>query len=492
MRNNGKNFLCCLLVCAGCVFLSMNSPGATVSPASYRADQIIIQLKPGVAPSALAKVQIAPTRRIFQAGGGMHVVAVPAGESVASLIEKYRQSGLVTFAEPDYYVYANAVPKDPRFGDGSLWGLNNYGQSGGTPGADIHALAAWDVLTSASNIVVAVLDSGIRATHEDLAANMWSNSVDGGHGYNAFTGTNDPADDATSHGTMVAGILGAVGNNGKGVTGVAWRVQMMACKCMNGGTGSDATIIDCVDYALAHGAKIINASFDTPTASLALSNAIVAARDAGVIWVASAGNNSQNIDITPSYPSCYGLDNIVSVAATTRNDGLFSLSNFGATNVALGAPGDQLTTTFAASDTYYYPPAGLGINIGGTSLAAPYVSGALALMLAKYPDENYRQIIQRLLAATDPVPALRGKCKTGGRLNLAKALNPPIVAVLAAQPGGTLLLNWTGGIAPFQVQSATNLTATPVAWETIGTASNGNTWLITPTNGMMFYRITGQ
>jgi subtilisin family serine protease len=126
----------------------------------------------------------------------------------------------------------------------------------------------------------------------------------GGHGYNAFDGTNDPSDDSTSHGTMVAGVLGAVGNNGKGVTGVAWQVQMMACKCLNNSSGSDSTVIACIDYALTNGARIINASFDSPTPSLALSNAIVAAQVAGVIWVASAGNNSYNVEVNPSYVVC--------------------------------------------------------------------------------------------------------------------------------------------------------------------------------------------
>lgn len=121
------------------------------------------------------------------------------------------------------------------------------------------------MLTSASNIVVVVLDSGIRATHEDPASNLWTNLSDGGHGYHAFTATNDPDDDSSSHATMVAGALGAVGNNGRGVTGLAWRVQMMAGKCLTNGTGSDSTRITCIDDAIANGAKIIIASFDSPT-----------------------------------------------------------------------------------------------------------------------------------------------------------------------------------------------------------------------------------
>jgi subtilisin family serine protease len=355
--------------------------------------------------------------------------------------------------------------------DGTLWGLNNYGQNGGTAGADIDAPDAWDVLTSASNIVVAVLDSGIRATHEDLASNMWVNPTDGGNGYNAFTGTNNPSDDGTSHGTMVAGVLGAVGNNGKGVCGVAWRVRMMACKCLDSGSGSDSTVIACIDYALANGAKIINASFDSPTPSLALSNAIVAARDAGVIWVASAGNNTYNVEVNPSYPTCYGIDNVVSVAYTTRTDALGGFSNYGATHVALAAPGDQIYTTFAASDSYYWPPNGL--NLAGTSFSAPYVSGACALLMAQYPADSYQQIISRLLSSTDPLSSLAGKCRTGGRLNLRKALRTILIATVPATNGGPFQLRVSGGLnRTCTVEVSTNLTT----WSPIFTnsaAANG-------------------
>lgn len=444
----------------------------------YRTDQILIQPKAGISRAALTTFHAAHGARVaqaFPAVGGSQVITLPAGETVQTLIAKYQQSGLVEFAEPDYLVYADATtPNDPKYLDGTLWGLNNYGQNGGTAHADIAAPEAWDVLTSASNIVVAVLDSGIRATHEDLASNMWVNPYDGGHGFNAFTGTNDPSDDGGSHGTMVAGILGAVGNNGKGVTGVAWRVQMMACKCLNNGTGSDSTVIACIDYARTNGAKIINASFDSPAASLALSNAIVAARDAGIIMVASAGNNGYNVEVTPSYPTCYGIDNIVSVTATTRNDILWSLSNYGATHVDLAAPGDQLYTTYAASDSYYYPPSGLGINIAGTSFAAPCVSGALALMLTKYPTENYQQIIQRLLNATDPLPSLAGKCVTGGRLNLKKALNPPIwlASVASANAGAFQLHLSTGANRECVIQMSTNLTSWTSIYTNL-TSANG-------------------
>jgi len=150
--------------------------------------------------------------------------------------------------------------------------------------------------------------------------------------------------------------------------------------------------------------------------------------------VASAGNNTYNVEVNPSYPTCYGIDNVVSVAYTTRTDALGGFSNYGAIHVALAAPGDQIYTTFAASDSFYYPFGGL--NLAGTSFSAPYVSGACALLMAQYPADTYRDTITRLLSATDPLPSLAGKCRTGGRLNLRKALRTILVATIPATNTG--------------------------------------------------------
>ena len=403
----------------------------------FREDQIIIRPRAGLSPVALASAHALLRGEVlhtFPGLGRLQILRVPAGETARSLIRQYTESGAVEFAEPDYLVQADATfPNDPRFLDGSLWSLHNTGQSGGTADADIDAPEAWDVRTSASNIVVAILDTGIRLTHEDLASNLWTNPVDGSHGINVLTGTNNPADD-NGHGSLMAGVLGGMGNNAKGVAGVAWRVQIMACKCLNSSaTGSDSDVIKAIDFARTNGARIINASLDSSGYSLAMSNAIAAARAAGIIFVASSGNSALNVDLSPRYPACYDLDNIVSVAYTTRTDALGNISNYGATNVDLAAPGDAIYSTFFASDTSYLGNAALK----GTSYAAAYVSGALALMLAQYPDETYLQIIRRLLSATDPIPALAGKCATGGRLNLRRALNPPARLVTTPTPPGT-------------------------------------------------------
>ena len=454
----------------GCAQTSDAGPASASVPA-YRSDRILIQPKRALSPTALAsfhealKVDVLQT---FEAMGRLQVLRVPEGQTAPGLISQYQQSGLVEFAELDFLIQAAATnPNDPKYLDGTLWGLNNAGQNGGAADADIDGPEAWDVLTSASNVVVAVLDTGVRYTHEDLAANMWVNPNDGGHGLNALTGTNDPNDD-NGHGTLMAGIIGAVGDNGIGVVGVAWRVQIMAAKCLDSaGSGSASDLIVCIDYARTNGARIINASLDSPGFSLSLSNAIYAARNDGIIFVASAGNGppSVNVDLTPRYPACYEIDNIVSVAYTDRNDALGFLSNYGATNVDLAAPGDQIHSTYKTSDASYYPPSFL--NVAGTSYAASYVTGALALMLAKYPGETHPQIIARLLNATDALPALAGKCVTGGRLNLRKALSPPIsLTSIPALGGGPFQLRVSAGPnRTCVVEHSSNLTA----WSPIST-----------------------
>jgi subtilisin family serine protease len=175
------------------------------------------------------------------------------------------------------------------------------------------------------------------------------------------------------------------------------------------------------------------------TNSLAVSNALASARDAGIIVVAACGNTSTNLDVNPTYPTGFHLANVVSVASTTQSNALASTSNYGANSVHLAAPGEQIYSTFAASDSFY-------LSNSGTSFAAPYVTGALALMLAKYPTEDYSSLINRLLAGTDPLPALAGKCVTSGRLNLRNALSPPVrVSAVPVPPNSPFQLRVSAG-----------------------------------------------
>ena len=459
------------------VWLATSASAQSGQPA-YREDQILIKPKAGIGRTVLNNFHLAQKSgvlRTFERIGSLQILSVPKGETVQGLIAKYQKSGLVEFAEPDYLGHIYLTPNDPGYTNGLLWGLDK-----------IAAPAAWNVLTSASNIVVAVVDTGVRYTHQDLAANMWVNPNDGSHGWNALTGTNDPSDDS-GHGTLVAGVLGAVGNNGIGVVGVAWQVQIMACKCFNNlGIGSISSVIIGLDYAQTNGARIINASWGF-TNSLALSNAVYSLRDSNIIIVAACGNNATNIDLYPTYPASYQFDNVVTVAATSTNDTLSAYSNYGATSVHLGAPGDQIYSTFAASDSYYYTES-------GTSFAAPYVAGALALMLTKYPAETYQQIIARLLNGTDPLPALAGKCVTGGRLNLQNALSPPIkLTVIPTASGAPFQLQLSGGPnRTCVIQVSTNLTSwVPVFTNTTSTNGIFDFTDSTSTNwAQSFYRAT--
>ena len=413
--------------------------GAAVT---FRADRILVKPKGSANLSALHVSLGSHVLQSFTKIGQLQVVRLAAGTPVRETIAKYVASGLVEYAEPDYEVHISGNSNDPQFTNGTQWGLHNSGQDGGVAGADIHAPEAWEIQNSASGVVVAVVDTGVRYTHEDLAANMWVNPgeiagngidddgngiVDDVYGINAVDNTGDPRDDH-GHGTHVAGTIGAVGNNGIGISGVAWQVKIMACKALDGsGSGSISTIVKCMDFARTHGANIMNFSLggyapnEAPVQSL--KDAIVAARNAGIIVVAAAGNESNDIDSGINFgganyrefPAGFDTDNIVSVTATNRADALSYFSSFGLSRVDLGAPGEDIISTYFTSDSSY-------ISFSGTSMATPHVSGALALMKARFSTESYLQILNRVFANTDPVEGLRGISRTGGRLDLFKAL----------------------------------------------------------------------
>jgi subtilisin family serine protease len=440
--------------------LAAASRTASAAP-KMETDQIIVQAKPG-RDIALIRARGKGTlkKKIKHEDGELEVIQLPAGIAVDAALAEYRASADVEFAEPDYVLSIKAVPNDPRYADGSLWALNNTGQRGGLNDADMDAPEAWEFQSSAANIIVAVVDSGVRYTHEDLAANMWRNPaevagngrdddangyIDDVHGIDASFGTGNPLDE-NGHGTHVAGIIAAVGNNGRGSVGVAWSAQIMALKFLDStGNGYTSDAIEAIDYARRKGAKVINASFAGPEYSTAFRDALLRARSAGVVLVAAAGNETANNDVVPTYPASYAIDNVVTVAATSRTDALASFSNFGAQSVHLAAPGASIYSTYFLGDNSY-------VEMAGTSMAAPQVAGAVALVRAFYPAETYRQALDRILKGVDVLPGLADKVKTGGRLNLHNALKPvststPTAVKLAMLPdpaSGHLRLRITG------------------------------------------------
>ncbi len=324
---------------------------------------------------------------------------------------------------------AMSAPNDPQFGD--QWGLSNTGQEGGKANADISALKAWDKTKGSDKIVVAVLDTGIDYTHQDLAANMWFRpdnvpqytdaqlgTFDDEHGFDAADNASDPMDD-NGHGTHCAGIIGAEGDNDEGIAGINWHVQIMPLKFLGkGGFGTTKDAIESINYAIdrkQHGVniRVINASWGSTANSKALEDVIRAAGEQGILFVAAAGNNGTNNDKNPHYPSNYDLPNVISVAATDRSDRLTSFSNFGLKAVHLAAPGKDITSTWIG---------GLYRDASGTSMAAPQVAGVAALILANEPNLTVEQLKARLLKSVDKLDSLSGKVASGGRLNAAKAL----------------------------------------------------------------------
>ncbi|EKD42244.1 MAG: peptidase S8/S53 subtilisin kexin sedolisin, partial [uncultured bacterium] len=388
------------------------------------------------------------------------------------ILQALRAEPLVMYAEPNYTITASSVPNDPFYPN--QWAFNNVGQYQGVTGIDLGMESVWDILTNPEPIVVAVLDSGVDYRHEDLADNMWKNQdevpnngqdddgngyIDDVYGYNFYSDTSDPFDDYF-HGTHVAGIIGAVSNNGIGVTGINWNVKLMALKFMTtDGRGPLSGAIEAIDYAVKNGAKIINNSWDFAYPGLvglpaspalepvqSLRDAISVADRAGVIFVAAAGNSGQNNDVTPSYPSSYSVGNIISVTAIDNKNVMTPFSNYGSVSVDIGAPGVLIQSTYPTwkeNPPYHY--------LSGTSMACPEVTGAAALLWADHPELTHRQVIDYILQGVEPVSNMSGKSVTGGRVDLAGTFalssssvnHPPVATAGAIQSktiGDTVLL----------------------------------------------------
>lgn len=406
--------------------------------AGYRND--VVLARPAASHAdAIASEEAAEgtvVRRVFPLLGGIRVLAVRPGETPDQAIARLKATGRYAYVARDRLLHAlDTTPDDTDFVQ--QWALNNTGNNlpiagVGIAGADIHAPAAWDTRHDATQVIVATVDTGLLLTHQDIIQNLWTNPQAGNdgygedlHGINAISGAanvGDPTDDV-GHGTHVAGIIGAVGNNSFDTSGVAWSAQIMALKFLgpNGTGGSTTEELTCLSYAVAHGAKIINASYGALGPNPAEFDAILQLQENGVILVCAAGNSSENNDLSNFYPASYPLDNIIAVAATDNRDDLASFSNFGSGCVDVGAPGDTILSLYNTSDS-------ATILFSGTSMAAPMVTGSLALIEAQFPSISYRQALNRLRSTVDADPNLAGRVQTGGRIDLAGALTAPASA----------------------------------------------------------------
>lgn len=337
----------------------------------------------------------------------------------------------VEFVEPDHEVFAVGAPETPLAADplaGKQWAHGIVRSAG-----------AWAVSRGSSSVIVAVVDSGIDPSHPDLVPNLWVNPgevagngiddddnglVDDIHGWNfAANSAAITADDSPSwHGTHVAGTIGAAGGNGIGISGHAQEVRLLTVKFLKStGSGNSSDAIRGIDYAIRKGAKIISNSWGSRNYSQALAQLVRRAEQAGVLFVAAAGNNGTSNDKTAFYPANYPGSNVISVAASTSTDAMASFSNYGQQMVHVAAPGHKI---YSAKNGGTYQ------TMSGTSMATPLVSGVLATMLAARPDLSFAQIRGALLSTVDQKPAYVGKVMWQGRVNAEAALS--LVASLPA------------------------------------------------------------
>ncbi len=430
--------------------------------------EVLVAFKPGVAETRVGSLRAmhGATRIRAFSGLGIEHWKLPAGQAVADAVQALNANPAVRHAEPNFIVHTRATPNDPYFGQ--LWGLYNTGQTSGTPDADIDAPLAWNLTTGSPDVIVAVIDSGVDYTHPDLVANIWTNPneipgngidddgngyIDDIHGINARTGSGDPMD-IDGHGTHVAGTIGAVGNNGLGVTGVNWQVRIVACKFLDGDSGTVDRAIESFVYINRlkneFGQNIVttNNSWGAVTSyawdwyssefSLFLWEAMAAVEQPGmapILHVCSAGNHDDDNDEDPAnYPSSYDLDNIVAVAATAHNDRYAYFSAYGATSVDLAAPGVGVVSTWQGGQYRTW---------SGTSMAAPHVTGAATLVSAAFPGLPAAEIKDRLLSLTDPIGDIADNPNkptvTNGRLNVANA-------VRGSRPNPVIDLGTLGGL----------------------------------------------
>ncbi len=399
--------------------------------------EFIVKLKPGADESALAGY------RVIKRFKNYALVEIPQN----------RVNGFATLNPAFEYAVRNVrlkafvIPNDPKYS-------NQQGL------ALINAERAWDINTDCSSVVVAVIDTGVDYQHTDLADNIWTNQtectgsqgtdddgngfVDDCYGWDFVNSDPDPMDDHW-HGTHVAGIIGAVGNNSTGVTGTCWQAKIMALKILDasgGGTAFDFLLA--VRYAVDNGARVINSSLGTQDCNITdaelqpLRDAVEYANSNGVIIVTAAGNSGSNNDTCPTYPASFSRDysNVISVASVDQNGSLSGFSNYGQNSVDLGAPGEAILSTITGNGYTSY---------SGTSMATPFVAGAVAHILSMNPSFTPSLVKNRLLSTARKNDDLAGKVKSGGYLDLYAAITGTVSSGGSASPGNPADSESSGG-----------------------------------------------
>jgi thermitase len=406
--------------------LAVAAPSASAS-ATAPGDRLIVAFD-GAARRSAARAAVDSLSSAPIGATGADVLTVPAGTGDDALA-RLRAREDVRYAEPDRRLHALAVPNDPDFG--SLWGLTRIG-----------APQAWETITDASSVTVAVVDTGVALDQPDLAGELWHNPGERGGGREAngldddHDGFVDDADgwdfddgdgnpyDHQYHGTHVAGTIGAAGNNGLLVTGVAWRATIMPVAALDAtGAGYMSNIAAGFEYAADRGARIVNASLGGAGTSLLLRD--VMDRHPDTLFVVAAGNDGTDDDVIPETPCDEPSANVLCVAATGPDDGLAPYSNYGGASVDVAAPGTDVLSTV---------PGGGLLSLSGTSMATPLVTGVAALTLAHHPWLSATGLKAALLDGARPLPALAGKVATGALIDAPGALDASRDAVPPAAP----------------------------------------------------------
>jgi thermitase len=388
--------------------------GLAASPAAAAEPQpnVLVKFKPGAASSQVTGL-LGAAQRVGSIDRLGVTVVRPAG-SAKALIAALERSGLVAYAEVDRQMRVLATPDDPRFSE--LYGLHNTGQSGGAADADIDAPEGWDAaglgsFPASGGVKVGIVDTGIRASHEDLSGKV----ADCARAYSLLpilppTLREGSCNDDNGHGTHVAGTFAAKADNGRGVAGVAFNSPLAICKALGGplGSGSTSGVAQCITWLADRGAKVISMSLGGG-ASATLEDAVEYAVGRDALLVAAAGNDG---DATLNYPAAYAQ--VVSVAATDDRDARASFSNAN-DDVEIAAPGVNVLSTYNSSNTSY-------ASLSGTSMATPHVAGVAAIIRGRNAGFSWTQARAKLQASVDDKgPAGRDPQFGFGRVNLAKA-----------------------------------------------------------------------
>lgn len=403
------------------------------SSLTYIKGHLLVKLGQKILPIELIELEkAAGAKRIhsYNLVEGLYLYQLEEHIDQEEARQRFLNSGAVIYAEPDYIYQTQVLDEDFK----KQWALENTGQNGGFIDSDINALASWAIETGQKNVVVGITDTGIDYTHLDLAQNIWQNQeeipgnnkdddqngyVDDVHGINAIENNGNPMDD-NKHGTHVAGIIGAVPNK-IGIRGVALQVEMAACKFLSArGSGSISDAVKCMEY-FAHlktraknPVNIIatNNSWGGSLFSESMLDAIKAHERLGILFIAAAGNSSDNNDLVERYPCGYRVPNVIAVAATDNKDQLAFFSSYGKKTVHVGAPGVKILST-VLNQGYS--------ELNGTSMAAPHVTGLAVLIASHYPDYSYTRIKNLIMAGGQVTGGTKDTTISGRRIRGASA-----------------------------------------------------------------------